>query len=182
MIKSTPLSLPSNSSTISPTNFPSQLHMCFYFLNPLNPPNAGLYVLVCRTIFWSMGGLLPHPWRKLTLPTRQLSIVSSFSAWAELHEHMLAFCLVWSCVGLEHIVTAILSSCVQWPCLVQQTLPCCRLPLCLALTFFPLSLLWRSLRLERRSVVWLAYLVPITPHFLMLCTLTNCLHTSCPIL
>lgn len=73
MIESTSLSLPSNSSTISCTNFPSQFHMHFYFYNSLNPPSAGLYVLGCRTIFWSMGGLLAS-FLKKTYPPSQTAV------------------------------------------------------------------------------------------------------------
>lgn len=38
--------------------------------------------------------------------------------------------------GLEHTVTATVSSCVKWSCHVQQILLCCRLPLALSLKIF----------------------------------------------
>lgn len=142
MIQSISLSLPSNSSTISSTKFPSQFPMHFYFYNSLNLPRAGLYVLGCRTIFWSIGGLLAS-FLKKTYPPSQAAINRQWffsKGWdfMNIFWHFVWFALVQVII---HADTSILSSCVQWSCLLQRSLPCCRLPLPLALTVFPFSLL-----------------------------------------
>lgn len=175
-----PQSLP----LISPPNYictftfiTHQIHLVLVSMCLGLGPSFGVWV-----VFW------PHPWGKLTLPPRQLSIANGFSSkgWDFMN---ICWHFVWFALGqvLIHADTAILRSCVQWSCPFQRALTCCRPPLPLSPTVFPFSLLWWSVKLERNGVMSLAYLELNTPqhhalHGVSIVKVSSCLYTSFPIL